>query len=80
MIITNGEECKYFIRHTLNMGTLRKFAEDADINYDYLTKSLNGQHSYTEVRDAFLKYNVPFQMNPRRGIQNRANKKRREVA
>ncbi|MDV6237842.1 hypothetical protein CH379_019625 [Leptospira ellisii] len=80
MIITNGEECKDFIRQTLQMRTLRKFAEEADINYDYLTKSLNGQHSYTEVRDAFLKYNVPFQMNSRRGIQNRSNKKSRNVA
>ncbi|WP_061285942.1 hypothetical protein [Leptospira interrogans] len=62
MIITNGEECKDFICITLRMKTLAKFAREADINYDYLSKSLNGQHSYTEVREALKKFNVPFRM------------------
>ncbi|AXR64530.1 hypothetical protein [Leptospira mayottensis] len=75
MIITNGDECKNFICITLKMKTLAKFAREADINYDYLSKSLNGQHSYTEVRDAFLKWNVPFRMN-----SSRSKKKRRRAA
>ncbi|MFQ3857131.1 hypothetical protein ACLK29_00750 [Leptospira kirschneri] len=62
MIITNGDECKDFICITLKMKTLARFARVADINYDYLSKSLNGQHSYTEVREAFKKFNVPFRL------------------
>ncbi|WP_017852003.1 hypothetical protein ACO1KB_19145 [Leptospira interrogans serovar Szwajizak] len=79
MIIENGEECKDYIRKTLNMKTLREFATEAEINYDYLSKSLNGQHSYTEVRDAFNKFGVPYQMRSRRN-QNRKNNDRRFVA
>lgn len=68
MIITNGDECKDFICITLKMKTLAKFARVADINYDYLSKSLNGQHSYTEVREAFKKFGVPFRIGkPSRG-------------
>lgn len=47
MIIINGDECKDFICITLKMKTLAKFAREAEVNYDYLSKSLNGQHSYT---------------------------------
>lgn len=53
MIIINGDECKDFICITLKMKTLAKFAREAEVNYDYLSKSLNGQHSYTEIREAF---------------------------
>ncbi|AOP32558.1 hypothetical protein A0128_00890 [Leptospira tipperaryensis] len=63
MIITNGDECKDFICITLRMKTLAKFAREAEVNYDYLSKSLNGQHSYTEIREAFKKWNVPFRMD-----------------
>ncbi len=62
MIIINGDECKDFICITLKMKTLAKFAREAEINYDYLSKSLNGQHSYTEIREAFKKWNVPYRM------------------
>ncbi|RHX82224.1 hypothetical protein DLM76_06495 [Leptospira yasudae] len=63
MIIINGDECKDFICITLRMKTLAKFAREADVNYDYLSKSLNGQHSYTEIREAFKKWNVPYKMD-----------------
>ncbi len=43
MIIINGNECKDFICITLEMKTLSKFAKEAEINYDRLSKSLNGQ-------------------------------------
>lgn len=62
MIITNGDERKDFICIILKMKTLAKFAREAGINYDYLSKSLNGQHSYTEVREAFKKFGVPFRI------------------
>ncbi|EKO32724.1 hypothetical protein LEP1GSC163_0916 [Leptospira santarosai str. CBC379] len=77
MIITNGEECKDFIRITLRYKTLVSFARDADINYDYLSKSLNGQHSYTEVREALKKFGVPFRLGSSR---HTPAKKRRRVA
>ncbi|EKR65830.1 MULTISPECIES: hypothetical protein [Leptospira] len=77
MIITNGDECKDFICITLKMRTLAKFAREAGINYDYLSKSLNGQHSYTEVREAFKKFNVPFRMGK---PSHKNSKKRRSAA
>ncbi|WP_100224539.1 hypothetical protein [Leptospira weilii] len=60
MIIINGNECKDFICITLEMKTLSKFAKEAEVNYDYLSKSLNGQQSYAEIREVFQKWNVPY--------------------
>ncbi|EKQ40297.1 hypothetical protein LEP1GSC029_3162 [Leptospira interrogans str. 2002000626] len=61
------------------MKTLREFAKEAEINYDYLSKSLNGQHSYTEVRDAFNKFGVPYRMQSRKNRLGK-NQNRRFVA
>ncbi|MDI7195911.1 hypothetical protein QMM61_04220 [Leptospira santarosai] len=62
MIIINGNECKDFICITLEMKTLSKFAKEAEINYDRLSKSLNGQGSYPEIRETFKKWNVPYRI------------------
>ncbi|AVQ11367.1 Uncharacterized protein XB16_1035 [Leptospira santarosai] len=60
MIIINGNECKDFICITLEMKTLSKFAKEAEINYDRLSKSLNGQRSYPEINKIFQKWNIPY--------------------
>ncbi|MCL8268154.1 hypothetical protein M9Y82_16280 [Leptospira weilii] len=78
MIITNGDECKDFICITLKMKTLAKFARETGVNYDYLSKSLNGQHSYTEIREAFKKWNVPFRIG--KPSRSGSKKKRRSAA
>ncbi len=79
MIIINGDECKDFICITLKMKTLAKFAREAEVNYDYLSKSLNGQHSYTEFREAFKNWNVPYRMG-RRSTQLHNKRKIRRAA
>ncbi|WP_442496433.1 hypothetical protein [Leptospira interrogans] len=76
MIIINGDECKDFICITLKMKTLAKFAREAEINYDYLSKSLNGQHSYTEIREAFKKWNVPYRMGRSTQLHNKRKNRR----
>ncbi|WP_078125728.1 hypothetical protein [Leptospira alexanderi] len=60
MIIINGNEYKDFICITLEMKTLSKFAKEAEVNYDHLSKSLNGQQSYAEIGEVFKKWNVPY--------------------
>ncbi|MCW7459571.1 hypothetical protein ND856_14040 [Leptospira bandrabouensis] len=62
MIIANGEECKEFIRFNLKKKTLSEFAREEGLNYDYLSKSLNGQHSYRSIRDAFDRLKIPYRL------------------
>lgn len=58
MTITNGEEIKIQIR---KMGlTQKEFAQQADIDYHYLNKVLNGTHIYTDVLDAFKKLGIRY--------------------
>lgn len=64
MIIQNGEEIKEFIRFNLKKKSLTEFAREEGLNYDYLSKSLNGQHSYTSIREAFDRLNIPYRFVP----------------
>ncbi len=64
MIIENGDEIKEFIFFTLKKKSLALFAKEEGLNYNYLSKSLNGQHTYTSIREAFDRLKIPYRLIP----------------
>ncbi|AXR69703.1 hypothetical protein [Leptospira mayottensis] len=56
----NENECKNFTCITLEVKPFSRFAKEAEVKYDQLSKSLNGQQFWTKIREVFKKWNILF--------------------